>query len=92
MAFGVCGLSGFCLAAEPMAPPIPGGVPEILASVTVLSESAMAKEAAAGVQSAPILGDQTGHARVMLWDELKAPPELPPGTSNAVTLTTGAGK
>ena len=29
----------------------------------------------------------------MLWDELKAPPELPPGTNGTVTLSTGgAGK
>jgi hypothetical protein len=64
-------------------------VPEVLASVTILSEAAMAHVSAAGVQSAPVISDQNGHARVLLWDELRAPPELPPGTNGAVTITTG---
>ncbi|HUC10498.1 MAG TPA: hypothetical protein VL985_08735 [Stellaceae bacterium] len=91
MALGIIGLPGLCPAAEPLLPAQPGGVPEFLASVTVLSEAAMARESAGGVQPAPIVGDQTGHARVMLWDELKASPELPPGTNGSVTLTTGGG-
>jgi len=49
----------------------------------------MAHESAAGVQSAPVISDQNGHARVLLWDELRAPPELPPGANGAVTITTG---
>jgi hypothetical protein len=77
-------------AAEPLGPARPGGLPEVLASVTTLSDTAMARESAAGVQPAPVLGDQAGHPRVLLWDEMKAPPELPLGTNGTVTLTTGA--
>jgi hypothetical protein len=61
----------------------------VLASVTILSESAMARESAAGVQAGPVISEQNGHAKVLLWDELRAPPELPSGTNGTVTLTTG---
>jgi hypothetical protein len=80
---------GNCRAAEPLGPARPSGLPEVLASVSVLSEAAMAKESAAGVEPAPIIGEQTGHARVLLWDEMKAPPELPLGTNGTVTLSIG---
>jgi hypothetical protein len=87
---GLSGAPGVCFAAEPLGPARLGGLPEVLASVTILSDTAMARESAAGVQAAPVISDQGGHARVMLWDELKAPPELPPGTNGTVTLTTGS--
>ncbi len=69
--------------------PATSGVPDILASVTVLSEAAMAKEAASGVPAVPILGDQS-HARVMLWDEMKTPPETPAVPNNTVTFTNAS--
>ncbi len=93
LCLGIAVSPGFCRAAEPLAPARPGGLPEVLASVTILSEAAMARESAAGLQAAPVVGNQSGQARVLLWDELKAPPELPPGTNGTVTLSTGgAGK
>jgi hypothetical protein len=93
LAFGIGASAGSCWAAEPLGPARPGGVPEILASVTILSETAMAHESAAGVQPVPVISDQNGHARVLLWDELRAPPDLPPGSTNGtVTLSTGGGK
>jgi hypothetical protein len=79
-------------AAEPLAAARPAELPEILANATVLSEAAMSKENATGLQPAQVLGQDTGRARVMLWDELKAPPELPPGTNGTVTLSIGGGK
>ena len=39
-------------------------LPALLASVTVLSDAAMANEKGAGLQSPAILNDATGHARV----------------------------
>jgi hypothetical protein len=87
---GLGNLPGVCRAAEQLGPARPGGLPEVLASVTILSEAAMARESAAGVQPAPVISDQGGHARVMLWDELRTPPELPPGSNGTVTLSTGA--
>ncbi len=93
MAVGSAGLSGSCRAAELLPPAREGGVTGVLASVTVLSEAAMAKESAAGVAPAQIIGDQTGRGRVMLWDEMCAAPDVPPGTNGTVTVTTsGAAK
>ncbi len=92
LVFGVGAPAGLCWAAEPPGPARSGGVPELLASVTILSETAMARESAAGVQPAPVMNEQNGHAKVLLWDELRAPPDLPPGTNTAVTITTGSGK
>ncbi len=89
MGFGIAGLSGFCGAAELLPPARQGAVSGVLASVTVLSEAAMAKEAATGSAPAQIMGDQTGRERVILWDEMRSPPELPPGTNGTVTLTIG---
>jgi hypothetical protein len=86
---GLGGLPGVCPAAEKLGPARPGGLPEVLASVTILSETAMARESAGALQPAPVISDQGGHARVMLWDELRAPPESPPGANGTVTVTTG---
>jgi hypothetical protein len=80
--------SGACRAAEPLGPARPNGLPEVLASVTILSEAAMAQESAAGVQAAPMVGNQSGQAKVLLWDELKSPPQLPTEPSGTVTLST----
>ena len=87
--FGIAGLSGFCGAAELLPPARQGAVSGVLASVTVLSEAAMSKEAATGSAPAQIIGDQTGHGKIILWDEMRSPPELPPGTNGTVTLTIG---
>jgi hypothetical protein len=89
MAFGIVGLPSLCPAAGQPGPQHSGGLPEILASVTVLSEAAMANETAAGVQAAPIVRDQSGLARILLWDELRMP-QLPSGANGAVTLNTGS--
>jgi hypothetical protein len=91
IAVGIVGFSGPCGAAELLPPARAGAASEVLASVTVLSEAAMAKEAATGAAPAQIIGDQTGRGKVMLWDEMRAPPDLPPGTNGTVTLTTGGG-
>jgi hypothetical protein len=90
MAFGIAGLHSPCSAAGQSGAQHPSGLPEVLASVTVLSEAAMANETAAGVQAAPIVRDQSGLARILLWDELRVP-QLPSGTNGAVTLNTGSG-
>lgn len=84
----VGGLSGSCRAAEPLAPAQPAGVPEMLASVTILSDAAMAREKGTGLQLPQILNDPTGRQRVLLWDELRAPPQqLAP--TNDPSINTG---
>ena len=55
MAFGIVGLHSPCSAAGQSGAQHPSGLPEVLASVTVLSEAAMANETAARVQAAPIV-------------------------------------
>ena len=89
IALGLSGLPGVCRAAELLGQARPGGVPEVLASVTSLSEEAMAHESAAGVQATPVITEQNGHARVLLWDELRAPPEAGSAINGTVTLSTG---
>lgn len=89
LVFGIAGSPDLCWAGEPLGPARPGGLPEVLASVTVLSEAAMARESAQGVQSSPVVGDQGGHSRVLLWDELRGPPQILPENSGTVTLSTG---
>lgn len=77
-------------AADPIGPARPGELPQLLASVTILSEAAMARETGAGIQPTPLINNPSGHSRVLLWDEMRAPPDLPPGaTSGTVTLSTG---
>ena len=92
IALSIFSLPGSSPAAKPLAAARPAELPEILANATVLSEAAMSKENATGLQPAQFIGRDTGRARVMLWDELKAPPELPPGATGTVTLSTGGGK
>jgi hypothetical protein len=92
IALSIFSVPGSSPAAEPLAAARPAELPEILANVTVLSEAAMSKENATGLQPAQIIGQDTGRARVMLWDELKAPPELLPGANGTVTLSTGGSK
>jgi hypothetical protein len=88
LALAMAGLSTGCRAGEPVGPGQPAGVPDVLASVTILSDAAMAREKGAGLQLPQILNDPTGRQRVLLWDELKAPPQqlLP---SNDPTISTG---
>jgi hypothetical protein len=88
LALAIGGLSTVCRAAEPLGSARPGGVPDVLASVTILSDAAMAKEKGAGLQLPQILNDPTGRQRVLLWDELRTPPQqLAP--SNDPTISTG---
>ena len=75
LALAIGGLSTTGRAAEPLGTAQPGGVPDMLASVTILSDAAMAKEKGAGLQLPQILNDPTGRQRVLLWDELRAPPQ-----------------
>lgn len=81
LALAVAGLSTGCRAGEAPGPKQPAGIPEMLASVTILSDVAMANEKGAGLQLPAILNDPTGRQRVLLWDELRAPPQqLAPAT------------
>jgi hypothetical protein len=89
MALSIVGLPGLCRAAEPLTAARPADLPAVLASVTVLSETAMSKENAAGVQPVQIIGGETGHARVTLWDELKTSPQLPAAANGTVSPSTG---
>lgn len=85
LALAVGGLSTGCRAAELLGPARPAGLPELLASVTILSDAAMAKEQGTGLQIPAILDDPTGRQRVLLWDELRAPPQLAPATDPSIT-------
>jgi hypothetical protein len=89
MAFVIAGLHSPCSAADQPEAQWPGGLPEVLASITVLSEAAMVNETAARVQAAPIVRDQSGLPHILLWDELRVP-QLPSGANGAVTLNTGS--
>jgi hypothetical protein len=75
VALAIGGLSAGCRAGEPVGSAQPNGVPEMLASVTILSDAAMAREKGAGLQLPQILNDPTGRQRVLLWDELRTPPQ-----------------
>jgi hypothetical protein len=81
-------LSTECGAAEYLPSASVKSLPAVLASVTVLSDAAMANETAAGLRS-PAVIDATGHARVLLWDELKVPPQLAPANNATLTVTPG---
>lgn len=85
-------LSTGCGAAELLRPASAADLPALLASVTVLSDAAMANEKGAGLQSPAILNDATGHARVTLWDELKASPPQPTTAPNVTVTIGGIGK
>jgi hypothetical protein len=89
MAFVIAGLHSPCSAADQPEAQWLGGLPEVLASITVLSEAAMVNETAARVQAAPIVRDQSGLPHILLWDELRVP-QLPSGANGAVTLNTGS--
>ncbi len=83
-ALALGGLSESCRAAELPGPGRPAGLFQLLASVTILSDASMAKEQATGLQNPIILNDPTGRQRVMLWDELKASPQLAPATEPVI--------
>jgi len=84
LALAVSVLSTGCGAAELLGPARPTALPEVLASVTILSDAAMANEKGAGMQPATILNDPTGHQKVLLWDELRASPQLAPATEPTI--------
>ncbi len=83
-ALGLAVLSTGCGAAEYLPAASAKNLPAVLASVTVLSDAAMANETAAGLRSSAGIEGATGHARVLLWDELKAPPLLAPAKQRDV--------
>ncbi len=89
--FGLAALPGAGQAAEPIGAAQPGDPLKTLASVTLLSDIAMARESATGAQHAPVTSDQGEPAKVQLWDELRALPELPSAANGNVTLSTGGG-
>lgn len=82
-------VSSACSAAERSRTAQPAGVPPILASITVLSDTAMAGETGTGLHPAAIIGDTAGHPRVLLWDELKISPQLAPISNATATIDTG---
>lgn len=87
-ALALGGLSESCRAAELPGPPRPAGLFELLASVTTLSDAAMADEKATGLHPPVILNDPTGRQRVQLWDEFNtSPQQLAPATTP--TINTG---
>jgi hypothetical protein len=86
LAIAVGVLSTGCGAAELLGPARPTGLPPLLASVTILSDAAMANEKGTGLQAPAILNDPAGHARVLLWDELRAPPQLAPATEPTINI------
>src|SRR5487761_1143177 len=88
-ALGMAALSAGCGAAEYLPTASAKNLPAVLASVTVLSDAAMANETAAGLRSSPGIEGATGHARVLLWDELKAPPLLAPLNNATLTVSPG---
>jgi hypothetical protein len=64
----------------------------LLASDNALSEAAMARQTATGLQSPPVIAnDQGGGARVQLWDELRIRGSIAPIT-NPVTVGGNASK
>ncbi len=87
-ALGLAILSTGCGATEYLPAASAKNLPAVLASVTVLSDAAMANETAAGLRS-PVMQGAVGHARVLLWDELKAPPLLAPANNATLTVTPG---
>jgi hypothetical protein len=83
--FGV--IATGCGAAELLGTARRANLPALLASVTGLSDAAMANEKGTGLRSPVILDDATGRARVLLWDELRISPQLAPATDS--TMNTG---
>lgn len=83
-------LSTGCGAAEYLPAASAKNLPAVLASVTVLSDAAMANETAAGLRSSAVIEGAVGHARVLLWDELKAPPLLAPANNATLTVSPGS--
>ncbi len=81
-------LSTSCGAAEYLPAASAKNLPAVLASVTVLSNAAMANETAAGLRSPAMIG-ASGHARVLLWDELRAPPLHAPANNATLTVNPG---
>lgn len=91
LAFGVGVLSAGCGAAELPGPAHAPQLSALLTSFAVLSDAAMANQTGTGLRPPAIIGGATGHARVLLWDEMRPPPQLPPPASGTVTTTIGGG-
>ncbi len=89
LALGSAVVSTGCSAAEYLPTASAKNLTAMLASVTVLSNAAMANETAAGLRSSAVIQGATGHTRVTLWDELKAPPLLAPANNVTLTVTPG---
>jgi len=87
LALCACLLSGECNAAGPSGPVRAPEVVALLASSNVLSEAAMAQQTGTGLGPPAIITNEEAAApRVLLWDELKPAPLMPPVTSG---MTTG---
>lgn len=85
--FGSVGQTG-CLAAEAPGRGAAPKLPPTLASVFVLSDSAMARESATSLRPPAVISRGIeGHPTVTLWDELHAPPQISNGAGGNVTLS-----
>jgi hypothetical protein len=58
---------------------------------TLVSDTTRPHERAAVEQRPRVIPDRGGPAKVLLWDELKMMPDVPPGANGAVSLGTGRG-
>lgn len=92
LALGLGVVSAGCGAAELTGAAHPAGVATLLASVTVLSDVAMANQNGTGLRSPAIAGGEPGHPTVTLWDEMKPMPQLSPMANGPTPPTIGGGK
>ncbi|MDE2583085.1 MAG: hypothetical protein KGL52_15730 [Rhodospirillales bacterium] len=67
----------------------PLAVPMVLTNAVVLSDAAMAKQQAAGLEPPPLATGASGHPPVQLWDELKPQSPAAPTSNTTVTITIG---
>jgi|SRR5271166_1880855 len=89
LALGVEGLPLDCCAAGPPGAGLGSELRALLASSSVLSDAAMARQAGTGLRPAEIVDQVAGPPRVLLWDELKPSPQLPPPAVGIVTIGPG---
>ena len=89
---GLACISGGSWAAGISGPLPAADVPTTLADVVVLSDAAMARQTGTNLGPPAIVHDLVGRPTVLLWDELRATPQLPTGPGSTVTITTGSGQ
>ena len=84
--------SNACLAAGSDGVGAPRAIPATLADVVVLSNSAMARETGTSLRPATINHDSGDRPTILLWDELKASPQLSSGVGGSANVTVTVGK